>query len=100
MRCGKTLDHWFFKKANDIYGGTPPSLDNKTEPDFVNLFVDYLFCHRTQITHKTKFKCILAATVLIFHDAFLGMIGNEPIGKYKYPTHNPFHHKIISVLLY
>ena len=33
-----------------------------------------------------------------FHEAFLGMIGNEPSGKYKYPTHHPFIHKSISVL--
>ena len=28
MRCGKTLAHWLFKQLNEIYGGTPPSLDN------------------------------------------------------------------------
>ena len=68
MRCGKMLDHWFFKKSNDIYGGTPPSLDYiKTEPQLVNLSVDSLFVHRTHISHKKKFKPILAATVMRFH---------------------------------
>ena len=43
----------------------------------MNLFVDILFVHRTQLTHKTKFKRILAATDLNFHDAFHGIIGNE-----------------------
>ena len=57
-----------------------------------------LFVHRTQLTYKTKCKRIIAATVLRFHEAFLEIIGNEPSGKYKYPTHHPFHHKIISVL--
>ena len=33
-----------------------------------------------------------------FHDSFPGIIGNEPFGKYKDPTHHPFHNKIISVL--
>ena len=35
---------------------------------------------------------------MIFHYAFLGMIGNEPSGKYKDPTHHPFIHKSISVI--
>ena len=34
---------------------------------------------------------------MIYNDAFLGMIGNEPSGNYKNTTHHPFHHKIISV---
>ena len=64
----------------------------------MNLFVASPFFHRTQLTHKTNFKRIFAATILRFHDAFLGIFGNEPSGKYKDPTHLPFHHKIISVL--
>ena len=68
MRCGKTLAHWLFNQSNDIYGGTPPSLDDiKTEPELVNLSVDAIFVHRTHITDKTNFKRILAATVLRFH---------------------------------
>ena len=99
MRCGNTLAHWFFKQSNDIYGGTPPSLDDiKTEPELVNCFVDLLFLYRTNITHKTKFKLILDATVLIFHDEFLGIVGNEPSSRDKDPTQHHFHHKIISVL--
>ena len=79
IRCGKTLAQWFFKQYNEIYWGIPPSLDNiKTEPELVNLFDDSLFAHRTQLTHKTKFKRILAATVLRFHGSFLEVIGNEP----------------------
>ena len=100
MRCGKTLAHCFFKQYNDIYGGIPPTLDNtKTEPYLVNLFVDLMFVHIAQLTHKTNLKSILAATVLIFHYTILGIIGNEPPGKYNDPTHHPFHHKIISFLV-
>ena len=77
MRCGKTLAHWFFKQSNYIYGGVPPTLDDiKTEPDLVNLFVNSLFVYRTQLTQKTKFKRILAASVMRFHDAFREIIGN------------------------
>ena len=71
------LAHWLFKQSNDIYGGTPPSIDNiKTEPELVNFFVDALFFHRMHITHKTNFKRILAAIVLRFHGLLLEVIGN------------------------
>ena len=77
MRREKTLFHCFFKKTNGIYLGATPTLDNKkTEPDLVNFSVDSLFFHITQLTYKTKFKRILAAVVLIFHDVFIGIIGN------------------------
>ena len=34
--CGNTLDHWFFKQLNEIYGAVPATPDNiKTEPDLV-----------------------------------------------------------------
>ena len=80
-------------------GGTPPSLDDiKTEPESVKLFVNALFVHRTRITNKTKFKLIIAANVLRFHGSFLEVIGNEPSGKYKDPTHHHFHHTIMSIL--
>ena len=99
MRCGKTLAHWLFKQSNEIYGGTPPSLDNiKTGPESVKLFVNALFVRRTHISQNTKFKNILAATVLRFHGSFLDVIGNEPSVKYKDPTHHHFHHTIMSIL--
>ena len=99
MRCGNTLAHWLFKQSDEIYGGTPPSLDDiKTEPESVKLFVNVLFFHRTHIRQNTKFKNILAPTVLRFHGSFIEVIGNEPSGKYKYPTHNHFHHTIMSIL--
>ena len=41
---------------------------------------------------------IIYAYVLIFYDAFVGIIGNKPYGKYKDPSHHPFHQKFISVL--
>ena len=41
---------------------------------------------------------ILDDSILIFHEAFLDIIGNEPARTYKDPTHNPFHQKSISVL--
>ena len=47
---------------------------------------------------EKKFKRILAATVLRFHGSILEVIGNEPSGKYKDPTHHYFHHRIISIL--
>ena len=50
-------------------------------------------------SHKKKFKRILAANVLRFHGSFLEIIGNEPSGKYKDPTHHNFHHRKISVLV-
>ena len=62
------------------------------------MFLNALFVHRTHISHKTKFKRILAATVLRFHGSFLEVFGNEPSGKYKYPTHHHIHHKIMSIL--
>ena len=81
MICGKTLARWFFNKSNDIYGVIPPNLDDiKTEPELVNTFVEYLFFHRTQLTHKTEFKRILDATILRFNDEFIGIIGNEQYG--------------------
>ena len=89
MKCGKTLAHWLFKQPNEIYRGTPPSLDDiNTETELVIFFIDSLFVHRTHITHKTKFKRILAATVLRFHGSFLEITGNEPSGTYKDPTHH------------
>ena len=55
MRCGKILSHWFFNQSNEIYGGTPPTLDNiKTEPDLANLFVNYFFCPQNTTHTKNK----------------------------------------------
>ena len=89
----KTLFHWFCEQSNEIHRGVPSTLDNiKTEADLVNLFIELLFVYRTQLTHKTKFKHIVAATVMRFHDVFIVIIGNEPSGKYKYQTYHPFHH--------
>ena len=57
----------------------------------MNLFVDDLFVNKTALMHNKKFKRILAASVLIFNEEFHGIVGNEPSGKYKDTTHNPFH---------
>ena len=77
MRCGNTLSHWVFKISNDIYWGVPPTLENKqTEPDKVKLFVNYMFLHKTGILQNTKLKRIYATSVLLFHESFLGIIGN------------------------
>ena len=74
IRCGKMLANWLFKKLNEIYGGTTPSIDDiNTETELVNCFSCNLFVHRTHIMHKTKFKRILAANVLRFL--------KEPMGK-------------------
>ena len=48
--------------------------------------------------HNMKLKRILAVCVLIFHDKFFGIIGNEPSGKYKDPIHHPFNKKIMFFL--
>ena len=64
----------------------------------MNLFVNALFVHRTHISHKTKFKRILATNVLRFHGSFLEIIENEPSGKYKDPIHHCFHHTIMPIL--
>ena len=89
----KTVAHWFFKQSNEIHRGVPPTLDNKKrESDLVNLFLDLLFVYRTQLTHKTKFKRILADTVVRFHDAIFIIIDNELSGIYKNLTHKPFYY--------
>ena len=99
MRCGNSLDHWFFKQSNVIYGGVPPTLEDIiTEPNLVIFLLICCFFKRTQLTHTKKLS-VLAATVLIFHDAFLGIIGNEPSDKYTDSNHHHFHHKIIFVLV-
>ena len=64
----------------------------------VKLFVDYMSVKKSGIMHNTKLKRILASSVLAFHKEFLGIIGNKPYGKYRYPTHHPFNKKLISVL--
>ena len=63
-----------------------------------NFFVNFLFVHKTQLRQK-KFKRIISADILRFHYAFLGIVGNEPSGKYTDPTHNPFHQNMISVIV-
>ena len=84
MICGKTLSYWLFKQSNEIYRGVPTTLDDiKTAPDLVICFVNYLSFHITQLSHKTNFKHILSATILIFDDALIGITGSEPSGKYK-----------------
>ena len=63
-----------------------------------HLFVNNIFVHNTGLRYKTKSKHILAASVLKFSDAFLGIIGNKPSGKYKYCSHHPLHQNIVSIL--
>ena len=65
----------------------------------VQLFVNTIFAHNTGIHYKKKLKHILVASVLIFHDEFLGIIGNEPSGKYKDPINHPFYQKILSIII-
>ena len=85
--------------SSEIYVGVTPTLyDIQTESEKIKLFVNSIFVHNTGIQHNTNLKRILAASVLRFHDEFLGIIRNEPSGKYKYPIHHPFQQKIICVL--
>ena len=48
--------------------------------------------------HNTKLKQIIAAYVMRFHEAVIGIIWNEPSGIYNNPTHNTLHQKIIFVI--
>ena len=92
MRCGKNLSNLFYKVSSEIYGGVPPTLDDiQTESQMVHLFVNSIFVHRTGLRYRKKLKHILAASILQFYDAFIGIIGNEPSGKYKDISHHPFH---------
>ena len=63
-----------------------------------HLFVDSIFVHNVGLQYKTKLNHILDTYVLQFYDAFLGIIRNEPYGKYKDCSHNPFHQNILSAL--
>ena len=99
IRCGKTLSNWFFKHRM-IFMGAPLQVFtiSKQNPNWWFWF--FMNSLSTECTsHKKKFKRILAANVLRFHGSFLEIIGNEPSGKYKDPTHHNFHHRIISVLV-
>ena len=95
---GKYSFPLFLQAINDIYWIFPLTLDNiQIEPDKVKYFVDSLFSQKTGIMHNTNLKHLLAASVMIFHESFIGIIGNEPSGNYKYPNHHPFRHKTICV---
>ena len=96
-RFGNTLFHWLFKQSNEIYGGNPPKSWRYQNRTWIGEF-DCWCTLCPQNAHYGQFKRILAATVLRFHGSFLEVIGNEPSGKYKDPTHHYFHHKIISIL--
>ena len=48
--------------------------------------------------HKTNFKRIIAASILIFNEPIIVIFGNEPSVKYKDTAHHPFHQKIVSVI--
>ena len=62
----------------------------------VHLFVNSLIVYNTGIQYK-KLNHVLAASILRFYDAFLGIIGNEPSVKYKNPSHHNFHQKNVSI---
>ena len=77
MRCGNTLYLWFYRVSSEIYGGVPPTLDDKqTESQMVHLFVGSLFVQNTGLQYKNKLKHILDESVLRFYDKFLGIIVN------------------------
>ena len=98
-RCGKTLAHCFYNISSEIYDSIPPTLDDiQTESEKVQLFVNYLLVQNTGIHNNTELNHILAASILIFNDEFLGIIVNEPSGKNKDTSHHPFHPKIASIL--
>ena len=91
MRYGNTLSNWFYKVSSEIYGSVPPTLhDIQTEYQTICLFVDIIFVNNTGLWYRTKLKYILAAFVFRFYVAFLGIIVNEPSGKYKDRSHRTF----------
>ena len=99
MRCGNTIARWYFNMSSDIYSCVPPTIYYiQTESEKVQFFVNVFFFHKTGIQSSKKLKHIPAASVLKPHDAFIGIIKNEPSGKYKDPSHQYFHHKTIYVL--
>ena len=95
----KTLDHWFYMVYKKIYGDVTPTLDDiRTEYQMVHLFVDIIFVKKDGLWYKNKLNNILAASVLWFYGVFIGIIVNEPSGKYKYLSYHPFHQKIIFII--
>ena len=59
-------------------GGVPPTLENKkTEPDLVHLFVNSLFFHRAQITHKKSSSVFLLLLFLYFMINVLELLGMD-----------------------
>ena len=84
-----------FKVYKKIYGGVTSTLDDiQTESQMDHLFVDIIFVKNTGLRLKTKLNNILAASVLRFYDVFIGIIVNEPSGKYRDLSYHPFHQKI------
>ena len=64
----------------------------------VHFFVNIIFVQKNGLRYKTKLKHILAASVLRFYYVFLGIIVNEPYGRYKDHSHHPFNQNIVSIL--
>ena len=98
-RCGKTLSHLFFKVFNEVYGSVPPTLGYIQTESHMVLFLNDIFVHNTGLRYKTRLKHVLAASVLIFYDAFIDIIENEPSGKYKNLSHHPFNQKMLPYFL-
>ena len=63
----------------------------------MKFFVDDLFANKKVIINNMKLMRIIAASVMILHDACLVIIGNKPYGKHTDSTHHPFNQNIISV---
>ena len=93
MICGNNLAHWIFNISNGIYGGVPTTIDDIKRTWFGEFVCQISVCPQNR-NHKKQFKWILAASVLRFHEEFLGIIANGTPGKYKYPTHPLLHQKI------
>ena len=57
-----------------------------------------LFLFTTLVSSAKKIESYPSYICLSIYDAFLGIIGNEPSGKYKDRSNHPFHQNIISIL--
>lgn len=101
INAGKVLAGWKQKFGDGYYGGYNPSLkDISTNQDLFATWADDLFGTSHSQTLPSKFKQILACSVLRNYDLVYGYICKVPAGlvqqTYLIPTQHPFVDKIVS----
>ena len=95
--CGKVLAGWLMVDSNGKRrGGYPSKTQMDHESDKFDSFVCFLLFKDS--TLNTEVAGILATTVLLFHDEFNSIIGNEPNGKWKQWQNHPFNQKILKAM--